>query len=272
MKEEIEKSIIRARTNKALRRNGVQNEIVKIEPTMMAELLFEIWKIVGRTKTYPEEWNCGLITTIQKEGVTREPKNYRPLWILSCIRKISEAAVAESISERLNIYGRQYGFQRGLSATSTLLEVDVVVKGGKNRIATLHLAKAYDKINRMTLLQDCKQVINEEIKNILPACLQVLKVTTKGDVTGKEASIKLGLTQGTPLSPTLFLVHINDILRFCRRHTEHEVVEKRIGSAEITLTSDDVAIHTKTGQTCRYGWTPALKGLTNKAMKWENAK
>lgn len=68
---------------------------------------------------------------------------------------------------------------------------------------------------------------------------------TKGDVLGKEAKLRLGLMQDAPLSPILFLVYISDLHQFCRRQTNFEVLEESLGKAEVKLTVDDVAIHTK---------------------------
>lgn len=78
---------------------------------------------------------------------------------------------------------------------------------------------------------------------MIPACFQTLYVTTKGDVTGKEVGLKLGLKQGSPLSPVLLLVYINDIHRLWKRRTESEMLINQIGNADITFTADDVFIH-----------------------------
>lgn len=74
------------------------------------------------------------------------PQNYRPFCMLSCARKVIETVNAEQIARILPIFGRQFGFQRGFSPPITLMELDSIVKEGNNRIATLDLKKAYDKV------------------------------------------------------------------------------------------------------------------------------
>lgn len=128
--------------------------MIKIETALMAELIKETWELTGRTAAYPEEWKLGFITPIQKKGALNEPENDRPLCMLSSLRKIVEATIAEKISKRLHLFARQYGLKRGVLPTVTILGVDELVQGGKNRVATRDVSKTYDKVNRSILLKD----------------------------------------------------------------------------------------------------------------------
>lgn len=49
----------------------------------------------------------------------------------------------------------------------TLVDVDAAVKAGQNKIATLGLAKAYDKVNRELLIEDCKKVLDGDTISML---------------------------------------------------------------------------------------------------------
>lgn len=50
--QDIEQSIRRSKNNKAPGKDGVHNEILKLEPALMSRLILEMWRIVGKSKTY----------------------------------------------------------------------------------------------------------------------------------------------------------------------------------------------------------------------------
>lgn len=134
--------------------------------------------------------------------------------MLSCVRKVIEAAMARRLARSVPINPRQFGFQRGLSSMITLVDVNAQGRACLDKIATLDLCEAYNKVNRVILWKDCKKVVDSNLCSMLTACLQTLSITTKDDVTEIRMEQRMGLTQGAPLSPVLFLVYINNITRF----------------------------------------------------------
>lgn len=83
-REEIEVSLHRARPNKPPGRDGIHNEMLKIEITLLTDLLLETWTLIGRTSLYPEDLQVDLPTPIYKKGDPKVPMNYRPVFMLSC--------------------------------------------------------------------------------------------------------------------------------------------------------------------------------------------
>lgn len=156
---------------------------------------------------------------IQEREPWRAEKLQTPLNAVLCKEGCGSSPSGKGIEETEDTR-KKIDFQRGLSATMNLIDLDAVVRDGSNRIDTIDLAKAYDRFNRRILLGDCKKVLETELTDMPTACLRVLTVKTKEDVMGNEAKISLGLTQGAPLSPMLFLVYINDLPACCRRRME----------------------------------------------------
>lgn len=150
--------------------------MLKTEPELLAELQAEELALVGRTKEYPETWQDGLLIPIYKKGEREKPQNYRPVCMLSSARKVLETPSEGTMAKKLTICGRQFGFQKGLSPKITLTDVDTVVRRGQDRIPTLDLTKAYDKVNSKTLMEGCETVLGRETTKMLTAFLQLLGV------------------------------------------------------------------------------------------------
>lgn len=95
------------------------------------------------------QWKSGLPTPIYKNnGDVYLPQFHRPLYTLSVARKSIEVAVAEEVAQRTTICERQFGFQRGLEPTATLIDFKNAVKNRNNRVVPLDLTKAYDRVNK----------------------------------------------------------------------------------------------------------------------------
>lgn len=147
-----------------------------------------------RYQKVPREVGSGTPYPELQKGDTNMQMKYRPVFMLSCARNIRASAIEDRILKILTIGARKFVFQRVFSPTISLLDVDAVVRAGREKIAALDMPKAYDKVVRKQLLQDCAKVLRPSVTSMLTACLQILKVTTKGDTRGVEAGADTGGT------------------------------------------------------------------------------
>lgn len=124
--------------------------------------------------------------------------------MLSCTRKVIEAAIAGKIARFLPRCSRKVGFKKELSPEITLTDVDEIFRGSNNRIATIDLSKAYEKVNRAMIMQECVTELGLQINAILAAFLQTLFVISKGNITGKVAELRLGDHKRSSTLPRTF--------------------------------------------------------------------
>lgn len=74
--------------NKAVGVDGVHVEMLKANNTASARMLKELWKAIGRTAQIPKTWLQSTLIPVHKNGKQDEPGNYRPLCMLSHVRKV----------------------------------------------------------------------------------------------------------------------------------------------------------------------------------------
>lgn len=61
-------SLNRTKNNKPYGIDGIHNEMLRLEPSLTAEMLMETWRLIDRTKVHQREWKKGLLTPVYKKG------------------------------------------------------------------------------------------------------------------------------------------------------------------------------------------------------------
>lgn len=74
----------------------------------------------------------------------------------------------------------------------------------------------------------------------------------------------MGQIHGTPLSSILFLIYINDIVEFCTRIVEYDVVKERVVKAKINEQQRTSQYIKNLEWTYKYDWTHVNGGGTKK--------
>ena len=81
-----------------------------------------MWSTVGRLQVYPTQWSRGTLIPIHKnQGSESEPANFRPVCLLSHMRKAIETALAIQITQEFTPHPTQFGFRTDQSIDSALL-------------------------------------------------------------------------------------------------------------------------------------------------------
>ena len=160
---------------------------------------------------------------IHKEGTTKDdPLNYRPISLLNTMGKIFGKIINKKLKDFLEINNiikdSQHGFRskRGTSSLiANLYERIAREKDDKKTLITMVLrdiSKAFDKVHKESLIYKLSKLnMPGPLLRILSNFLQDRTAQVKlNNKLGDVFELKSGVPQGDILSPTLFLIMIND--------------------------------------------------------------
>lgn len=159
---------------------------------------------------------------IKKPGKDNtDPKNYRPISLLSSVSKIFEKIIHSRLINYLNateaIPHCQFGFKPKHSTTQQLLRITEHISNGFEKkehtgAAFLDIANAFDKVWHDGLLYKLKCLNTPTvIFNIIRSFLCSRSFTVQIEDTNSDISyINAGVPQGSKLSPILFNLYISD--------------------------------------------------------------
>lgn len=209
--------------NKAVGVDGAHVEMLKSNPRQTARLLTELWKTVGATRIIPRNWLRGIIFPLFKgKWEQANPRNSRPLTILSQFRKITEKAVVLDLEKVITTDRSQFGFQAGLQILQSALSVLAALKTVAKFLAILDLSKSYDSIVKELLLQKLENKVHSNLANQLLIFLLTVRAYVKREITNTEIVTTKGLNQDGTSSPDLFKIFLNDL----PEHRRTEMREK----------------------------------------------
>ena len=173
--------------------------------------------------TFPESWSVStLIPILKQRKPPSEPASYRPISLTSCVSKL----FGRIVNNRLRVYLEsekvlspyQQGFRPSrCSADSIISLLDGIQRGFQKRQVTvalfLDLKSAFDKVHKTALLVKVHKIgLRGKITTFISNFLSNRSFAVRcGNTYSGYVEQQQGLPQGAVLSPTLFLIMINDI-------------------------------------------------------------
>ena len=221
---EVEEVVKSLKNNKAAGFDGIQNETLKNKDVI--EVLHKLFQYIFESGCIPSIWKRAIISPIPKSSL-KDPHvqlNYRGINLLFVIGKTFTALLNKRIvtylEENKILCEEQNGFRPGRSCEEHIFTLTSIIRnrigmGQNTYVAFIDFQKAFDWVNR-------KKLINKLFKYGLQG---KILTSIKNLYTKTNAQVKIneyltgifetssGVRQGDNMSPVLFNIFINDLIK-----------------------------------------------------------
>lgn len=219
---------------KAAGPDGVANEAIKMSAAVACPYIEHLFAACLRHSYHPTPFRQATIITLRKpdKDTYRTPKSWRPIALLSCLGKLLEKIVAirltDIVSEHNLLPRIQFGGP-GRDTTRALQFLLNIIHTGRaagtrrrTSILSLDLMGAFDRIGRAKLLETLLSMrIPDWIILFVYSFISQRRcvLVTPGFKT-EHFWVNVGIPQGSPISPILFLLFMSPLVSNLSPQTE----------------------------------------------------
>ena len=225
-RDEILTCIKKLKNDKASGDDMIRNEFITSTPDMFLALYVDLFNLIFNSGKIPNTWLAGNIVPFYKnKGAKTDPKNFRPITILSCFGKLFTSVLNNRLNtfsdEFLLLNENQTGFRKKYSTldnTFVIYGLFELLKLKKKKLfcAFIDFEKAFDTVWRDGLwykLLMCN--IKDKLYNVILNLYNIIKSRiVYNDSVSNVFPCLNGVRQGENLHPFLFALYLNDLDTF----------------------------------------------------------
>lgn len=152
----------------------------------------------------------------KKEPASR-PENWRAISLLSHMRKIIEKILDSEMSNQYTFPKSQCEFKEAHSIYTALLRMLRATRTGCKVFAVLDFKQTYASVPRCDAVQRLRSTFHSRLASMLESMLYQTRVSTIGNSSNFVGSLARGLSEGSPISPTICNVFIDSLAANLRR-------------------------------------------------------
>ncbi|CAH8465462.1 unnamed protein product [Schistosoma haematobium] len=220
--EEISMAIRQIKRGKAAGPDNIQAEALKADVAVTARILHILFNKIWDEEQVPTDWKEGLLIKIPKKGDLSKCDNYKGITLLSIPGKVFNRVLLNRMKDCVDaqLRDQQAGFRKDRSCTDQIATLRIIVEQSIECNSSLYInfidyEKAFDSVDRTTLWKLLRHYgVPQKIVNIIQNSYDGLhcKIVHGGQLT-KSFKVKTGVRQGCLLSPFLFLLVIDWIMK-----------------------------------------------------------
>ncbi|KAK3545256.1 hypothetical protein QTP70_002579, partial [Hemibagrus guttatus] len=226
-KDEVRKALKRMKSGKAVGPDDIPVEVWKCLGEAAVEFLASLFNRVLESERMPEEWRRSVLVPIFKnKGDVQSCSNYRGIKLMSQTMKVWERVVEARLRKVVEICEQQYGFMPRKSTTDAIFALRILMEKYRDGQRELHcvfvdLEKAYDRVPREELWYCMrKSGVAEKYVRVVQDMYERSRTVVRCAVgQTEEFNVKVGLHQGSALSPFLFAIVMDQLSEEVRQES-----------------------------------------------------
>ena len=254
----MEQAVRRAPADKAPGDDNIPNGILHIVLPIILPILTKLFNACMTLGYNPTHFRHSVTVTLRKPGRKsyRLPNSYRPVALLNTIGKALEAVIAGRISYAAEQHGlfpkTHLGGRKGISVDHAIQLIIEKVRrawGAGFRVVSFLLKDvtgAYNYANHTRMLHNLRMLGLGQLVPWIQSFLsnRTTRIRMPETTTGVIPT-PTGIPQGSPLSPILYLLYNQELIRLLTRRTR-SIDDLRMGRPHCPSTAfgwvDDVAV------------------------------
>jgi hypothetical protein len=221
--EELITTIRALKSRKSPGLDGINNELYKHAPKSFLHKFLNFLNVCWIYGNIPEEWRTAIVIPIHKKGDRNNPDNYRGISLLSTGYKIYLKIIAKRLTviAEVLLLEEQNGFRKGRSCMDCIFSASQIIEKHKEfniptYMAFIDYKKAFDHVDRDQLwtIMARKGIPMHLITIIQKTYMDnIIRVNTGNGISEDFRLINQGVRQGCPLSPVLFNLYLDEVIR-----------------------------------------------------------
>nr|KAG5711268.1 hypothetical protein BaRGS_005965 [Batillaria attramentaria] len=221
-KAEIRKAIMTLRNGKAAGPDEIPAEAIKADTETAVNMLHSLFSKIWEKEEVPAQWKEGIVIKLPKKGDLRDCSNYRGIMLLSVPGKVLNRILLERMREAVDpmLRDQQAGFRRNRSCADQIASLRIIVEQSLEWNSPLYInfidyEKAFDSVDREALWKLLRHYgVPGKIISLTQCTYQDMscRIAHAGQLS-ESFEVKTGVRQGCLLSPFLFLLVIDWIMK-----------------------------------------------------------
>ena len=221
--ETVRKLLKNLKSSRSTSVDELDSYAVKVSADSIAEPLHHIVTLSLMHKKFPTSWKYTKVIPLHKKLGQLDPKNYRPVAILSPLSKVLEKIVYQQIYTYFNsnklFHQNLHGYRQNRSTKTALLQmydrwVRAASEGKVSGVVLIDLSAAFDLVDSDILLKKLRVYgLQDDILSWIRSYLTDRHQAVWIDHLFSDfVSHSIGVPQGSNLGPLFFLIYYNDLL------------------------------------------------------------